>query len=46
MAGSILEKDRGLNQRKKDLLVNTLNCRGPLVNFDKTQGFFCKKALV
>jgi hypothetical protein len=42
MAGSILEKDRGLNRRNRIYSSILLNCRGLRVDFDRTQGLKCK----
>jgi hypothetical protein len=38
MAGSILEKDSGLNGRKRIYSLILLDCRGLRVDFDRTQG--------
>jgi hypothetical protein len=38
MAGSILEKDRGLNRIKRIYSLILLNYRGLRVDFDRTHG--------
>ena len=46
MAGSILEKIRGLNINNRAISQISLNYTGPRVDSIKMQGLFCKRSLV